>query len=119
MSAQAQDPAKTWNKLNVVGENERLCSRSGENTEQTEIRGKPSHDIWLESSILVLTEPSLFQSRGSSRMPTVYVRVLLQHPLSLRPCVVVASIGESFQSEVTIFMCSKKQISSNPNEVIQ
>ena len=39
-------------------------SRSGEITEQTEGRGKPSHDSWLELSILVLTEPSLFQSRG-------------------------------------------------------
>ena len=33
-------------------------------TEQTKGRGKPSHDRSLESSILILTEPSLFQSRG-------------------------------------------------------
>ena len=38
-------------------------------TEQTEGRGKPSHDSWLESSILVLTEPSLFQSRGTCTYP--------------------------------------------------
>ena len=35
------------------------------NTEQTKIRGKPSHNSWLELTILVLTEPSLFQSWGS------------------------------------------------------
>ena len=58
--------SRSGENLKVVGENERSCSRSGENTEQTEIRGKPSHDSWLESSILVLTEPSLFQSRGWS-----------------------------------------------------
>ena len=92
--------------------NECSSSRSGENTEQTEIRGKPSHDSWLELSILVLTEPSLFQSRGFSDDPPSIDNAnnWLLHSLTL-----VINISSGFFATATAIQV--RQIHDEPDEV--